>query len=244
MRETADNPLETFRRTNVAGTLSLARAAASLGVKRFVFLSSIKALGESTMRGQRFAPQDTPSPQDPYGISKLEAEKGLRAIAAETAMELTIVRLPLVYGPGVRGNFRTMMSWLQRGLPLPLGRVQNQRSLVGLDNVVDFLCLCASHARAAGQTFHVSDGQDLSTTDLLLGLGLALGRPARLVPVPESWLVALLHAMGKADIATRLCGSLQVDSASTQSVLGWRPPSDVTAELRRTAESFLRETRI
>jgi nucleoside-diphosphate-sugar epimerase len=244
MRETATNPLEAFRRVNVASTLSLARAAAALGVKRFVFLSSIKALGESTTQGQPFAPRDTPAPLDPYGISKLEAEEGLRAIAAETSLELTVVRLPLVYGPGVRGNFRTMMSWLRRGVPLPLGRVRNQRSLVGLDNLVDFLCLCAAHSRAAGQTFHVSDGQDLSTTELLRGLGFALGHPARLVPIPEAWLFALLHTMGKDSLATRLFGSLQVDGSSTQSILGWRPPSDVTAELRRTAESFLRETRI
>jgi nucleoside-diphosphate-sugar epimerase len=242
MRDTSSDPLREFRHTNVAGTLTLARQAAAAGVRRFIFLSSIKVNGESTAFGRPYLAYDAPAPLDPYGISKREAEDELRKLAAATAMEVVVVRPPLVYGPGVKGNFLTLMRWLYRGVPLPLGAVANRRSVVALDNLIDLIVTCIGHPAAANRTFTVSDGEDLSTTELLRRLAAALGKPARLLPIPHRLLKGGLMVAGRRELAQRLCGSLQVDISQTRAVLGWIPPISVDEGLRKTAEAFLRDT--
>ena len=247
MDDTTADPLTEFRRVNVQGTLHLARQAAAAGVKRFVFLSSVKVNGEATpaphprplpegaraKEREKFSADDEPAPQDPYGISKKEAEAGLRELAAQTGMEVVIIRPPLVYGPGVKANFAALMHAVQRGWPLPLGAVHNQRSLVALDNLVDFIVTCITHPQAANQTFLVSDGQDLSTTELVRGMAQAAGVPARLLPVPVWALQAGASLLGKGDVVQRLCGNLQVDMSKARSLLGWLPPVSVEEGLRR-----------
>jgi nucleoside-diphosphate-sugar epimerase len=231
--------LEAFRQVNTQYTLDLARAAAAQGTKRFVFLSSIKVNGEWTAKGQPFRADDATAPKDPYGISKHEAELGLRAIAAQTGMEVVIVRPPLVYGPGVRANFLTMMRWLERGVPLPLGSIDNQRSLVGLGNLVDLLAKCLAHPAAANQTFLASDGHDLSTTELLFALATALQVKPRLLPVPQPWLERALSLVGRREMAKRLCGNLAVDIEKTRTLLDWTPPDSLAQGLQGTAAHFL-----
>jgi nucleoside-diphosphate-sugar epimerase len=235
MADAAADPLAEFRRVNVQGTLNLARQAAVAGVRRFVFVSSIKVNGESTQLGRPFTADDAPAPLDAYGVSKMEAEQGLREIALQTGMEVVIIRPPLVYGPGVKANFAAMMRWLQRGVPLPLGAIHNQRSLVALDNLVDLIVTCLTHPAAANQTFLVSDGEDVSTTELLRRMGQAMGHPARLIPVPASWLKLAAALVGKRDVALRLCGSLQVDIEKTRRLLGWTPPISLDEGLKRAA---------
>lgn len=239
MRDRAADPLAEFRKVNVDGTLALARQAAAAGVRRFIFVSSIKVNGESTAPGRPFAADDAPAPVDAYGISKLEAERSLFALAAGTDMQIVIIRPVLVYGPGVKANLRSMMVWLSRGVPLPLGAIDNRRSLVALDNLVDLIMTCLDHPAAAGQVFLVSDGEDMSTTELLRRMGAALGRPARLLPVPAGWLNGAARLLGKRDLAVRLCGSLQVDIEKTRDALGWSPPVTVDEALRATACHFL-----
>ncbi len=235
MADTAIDPLIEFRRVNVQGTLNLARQAAAAGVRRFVFVSSIKVNGEATQYGQLFTPGDEPSLLDDYGMSKLEAEQGLREVALQTGMEVVIIRPPLVYGPGVKGNFATMMRWLQRGVPLPLGVIHNKRSLVALDNLVDLIFTCLTHPAAANQTFLVSDGEDVSTTELLRRMGQAMGHPVRLIPIPVGWLKLVATLVGKRELAMRLCGSLQVDISQTHKLLNWSPSVSLEEGLRRTA---------
>ena len=244
MAETTTNPLNEFRRVNVQATLSLARQAAAAGVRRLVFVSSIKVNGEATQPGHPFTADDVPAPLDDYGVSKMEAEKGLRELAAHSNMEVVIVRPPLVYGAGVKANFAAMMRWLKRGIPLPLGAIHNQRSLVALDNLVDLIITCLMHPAAANQTFLVSDGEDLSTTQLLRRMGAALGKPARLIPVPVSVLKLGAALVGKPELAQRLCGSLQVDMSKTRELLGWTPPFSVDEGLKKAAEGYLRETAV
>ena len=240
MRECSSDPLTEFRRVNVDGTLSLARAAAAAGVRRFLFVSSIKVNGESTRANSPFRADDSPAPMDPYGVSKLEAEQGLLQIARESGMEVVIIRPPLVYGPGVRANFLSMMRWLHRGIPLPLGAIDNRRSLVALDNLVDLLVRCLEHPAAANQVFLVSDGEDLSTSELLRLLGLALNRPAHL----WSWATPMLHTLlritGRDALIQRLYGSLQVDIDKTRALLDWAPPISSDEALHLTAENFRR----
>ena len=238
MAETAGNPLDEFRRVNVQGTLNLAEQAAAAGVGRFVFISSVKVNGEATPPGRPFRADDAPAPLDAYGVSKLEAEQGLQAVAALTGMELVIVRPPLVYGPGVRANFAAMMRWLRRGVPLPLGAIHNQRSLVALDNLVDLVMICLIHPAAANQTFLVSDGEDVSTTELLRRMGKAMQCPAHLVPVPASFLKGAAALLGKRGVAQRLCGSLQVDIQKTRQLLGWNPPLTLDQGLRKAVEGM------
>lgn len=244
MREPSPDPLAEFRRVNVEGTLTLARQAVEAGVRRFVFISSIKVNGEATAKERPFLASDEPRPLDAYGLSKLEAEQGLRELANRTGLEVAIVRPPLVYGPGVKANFFSMMKWLHRGVPLPFGSIHNRRSLVGIDNLVDLIARCLRHPAAAGQTFLVSDGEDLSTTELLRRLGMALGAPARLIPVPERVLVYAAKTMGGARLAQRLCGSLWLDISRTRQLLDWSPPVTVDEGLRRTAEAFLHEAHV
>jgi nucleoside-diphosphate-sugar epimerase len=237
MADTAESPLDDFRRVNVQGTLNLARQAAAAGVWRFVFVSSIGVNGIETIQ-RPFNVLDEVEPRSPYAKSKYEAELGLQALAAETGMEVVIIRPPLVYGPGARGNFGLMMRWLKSGLPLPLGAIHNQRSLVALDNLVDLLVTCITHPAAANQTFLVSDGEDISTTELLRRMRQMLDIPARLVPVPVSWLKLLAAGVGKSEMAHNLCRSLQVDIEKTRSLLGWTPPLTLDQGLKKASESL------
>ena len=239
MQDSAADPLVEFCKINVEGTLNLARQAAVAGAGRFIFISSIKVNGESAPLGRPYTADHAPAPVDPYGVSKREAEDGLHQLAAETGMEVVIIRPPLVYGPGVKGNFLNMMRWLYRGVPLPLGAIHNQRSLVALDNLVDFIRTCLDHPAAANQTFLVSDGEDISTTDLLRRLAHALEVPARLLPVPQGLLAWGAKMLGRGDLSQRLCASLQVDISKARTLLGWQPPVAVDMALRRTAEHFL-----
>ena len=236
MKDDVSDPSAEFRQVNIDGTLNLARQAAASGVQRFIFLSSVKVNGEETS-GHPFSEQNPPHPQDPYAVSKFEAELGLQKIARETDMDVVIIRPPLVYGPGVKGNFATMMRWINKGIPLPLGSIHNQRSLVGLDNLVDFIITCIDHPAVANQTFLVSDGEDLSTTDLFRRVGQAMGKPARLIPVPMSALKFCARLLGKQAMAQRLCGNLQVDISKARQLLGWSPPVSVDEGLRRAVRS-------
>lgn len=240
MREQAVDPLAAFRATNTAGTLHLARQAAQAGVRRFVFVSTVKVHGESSAPGNPFQETIAPRPTGPYALSKYEAELGLRAIAEQTGMEVVIIRPPLVYGPGVKANFAALMRAVARGWPLPLGAIANLRSLVALDNLVDFLMTCLNQPAAAHQTFLVSDGEDLYTPDLLRRLGTALGTPARLLPVPSPLLVAGAALLGRRAAAERLCGNLQVDIRKARTLLDWAPPITVDEGLRRAAQGMAR----
>ena len=237
MRENAQDPFAEYRRVNVEGTLNLALQAAAAGVRRFVFISSIKVNGEVTAPGHTFTSDDIPLPKDAYGQSKAEAEAQLRKVSQQTQMEFTIIRPPLIYGPGVKGNLATLISCVRLGLPLPLRGVnQNRRSLVGLDNLVDLILLCADHPKAVNQTFLISDGEDLSTTELLKKIGNSLGRQARLFWVP-SWSISLVASLvGKKDISQRLLGSLQVDLKKTSELLDWKPTVSIDDGLRRALE--------
>ena len=238
MSDASSDPLSEYRSVNVAGTLKLAESAARSGVKRFIFISSIKVNGEGTVPGKPYTADDMPAPVDAYGISKMEAEQRLMLLGNATGMEIVIIRPVLVYGPGVKANFRSMMSWLNKGVPLPLGAIPNQRSLVALDNLVDLVVTCLDHAAAANQTFLVSDDDDMSTTELLKRMGEALETPVRLIPVPAWLLLRGAALLGRKDVARRLCGSLQVDISKTRSLLGWTPPLTVAQALSKTARSF------
>jgi nucleoside-diphosphate-sugar epimerase len=239
MNDKCSDPLAEFRRVNVEGTVALARQAAAAGVSRFVVLSSIKVNGELTEQRQPFTPDHVPAPEDPYGISKHETEKLLREIAAETGMEVVIIRPPLVYGPGVKANFGSMMRWLARGVPLPLAAVtQNRRSLVALDNLLDLILTCLHHPAAANQTFLVSDGEDLSTAELLSRMGAAIGKPTRLFYLPPTLLKLGASVLNRPGIYQRLCGSLQLDIAKTRQLLDWTPVVTVDEGLRRATEGF------
>lgn len=238
MNDAESDPLAAFRNVNVAGTLNLARQAAACGVRRFIFISSIKVNGEGTTPGTFYTGDDAPAPADPYGISKMEAELGLRQLSTEAGMEVVIIRPVLVYGPGVKANFLSMMRWLDKGIPLPFGAIHNNRSLVALDNLVDLVVTCIDHPAAANQTFLVSDGEDLSTTELLTKMAKALKKPARLVPVPSWVLQGGAALLGKKALSQRLCGSLQVDITKTRTLLGWTPPVSVDEALAATALHF------
>jgi nucleoside-diphosphate-sugar epimerase len=238
MHGTSGNSLEKFRRINVEGTMDLARQSAAARVRRFIFISSIKVNGEETAFGRPYTPDAAPAAVDAYGISKCEAEEALRRLAADTGMEVVIIRPPLVYGPGVRANFLSMMRWLYRGVPLPLGAIHNRRSLVALDNLVDLIVTCVDHPAAANQTFLVSDDEDLSTTELCRRMGDALGKQARLLPVPAWVLMTGAALLGKRALSQRLCGSLQVDISKTKSLLGWSPLVSVNEGLRGAAQHF------
>ena len=233
MQDSSDDPLAAFRAVNVDGTLNLARQAAAAGVKRFIFISSIKVNGEFTAAGKPFTAEDEPSPQDPYGQSKFEAEQGLIKLAKETGLEVVIIRPPLVYGPGVKGNFANMMRWIEKGVPLPLGCIQNQRSLIALDNLIDLIITCIDHPAAANQVFLASDGQDLSTTALLHEVAHVMNKPCRLLLIPPALLNFAAKITGKQAVAQRLLASLQVDISKNEALLGWKPPISVTEGLRR-----------
>lgn len=238
MNDSSNDPLADFRRINVDFTLDLARKAAAAGVKRFVFLSSVKVNGEATIPGCPYQADDTPAPTDPYGISKMEAETGLKRIAEESGMEVVIIRPVLVYGPGVKANFRSMMIWLNRGFPLPLGDIRNKRSLVSLNNLVDLILVCLYHPKAANQIFMVSDGEDVSTTELLVRMGKALGKKAILIPISPALLNLGAALLGRKDMVIRLSGSLQVDIGKTRELLNWSPTESLDDGLRKAARDF------
>lgn len=239
MNEESFEPLLEYRKVNTEGTLNLARQSAKAGVKRFVFLSSIKVNGEQTIIDEPFLPNDVFIPTDPYGLSKYEAEIGLQNIAKETGMEVVIIRPPLVYGPGVKANFAAMMKVASLGIPLPLGGVtKNRRSLVYVDNLVDLIVTCISHPKAANQTFLVSDDDDLSTTRMIKELGTALGEKGWLLPIPVILFEILGKLTGKSAIIDRLCGSLQVDISKTKELLDWQPPVCVKDAFAKTASHF------
>ncbi|MHC8354999.1 UDP-glucose 4-epimerase family protein [Pseudomonas sp. LB3P81] len=238
MNDTEEDPLSAFRKVNVEGTLNLARQAFAAGVRRFVFISSIKVNGEGTIPPLAYEADGQSAPMDPYGLSKMEAEIALRKLAAETGREVVIIRPVLVYGPGVKANFLNMMRWLDKGVPLPFGAIHNNRSLVAIDNLVDLVLTCVGHPAAANQTFLVSDGEDLSTTVLLRKMSQALNAHARLIPVPSWILKTGASLLGKKALSQRLCGSLQVDITKTRSLLGWTPPVSVNDALKATALHF------
>jgi len=241
MNDLSEDPLAESREVNTFGTLNLARQAAQAGVKRFIFISSIKVNGESTRKGCSFSENNHPAPQDPYGISKYEAEQGLLKIAQDTGLEVVIIRPPLVYGPGVKANFLSMMKWVSKGIPLPLGAIVNKRSFIALDNLVDLICVCVEHPKAKNQLFLASDGHDVSTTELLQAMAKALGRSSRLVPVPMNLLKLGASLIGNPDIAQRLCGSLQVDISKAQVLLGWVPPVTMEQGLQKVANAFIQK---
>ncbi len=237
MHETTADPASEFRRVNTQGTEHLARAAASAGVRRLVFVSSVKVNGEST-DGRPFSPSDAPHPGDPYGVSKWEAEQALARVARDTGLEIVVVRPPLVYGPHVRGNFLRLMKLVRSGIPLPFGSARNLRSLVFVRNLADALVTCVHHAGAAGRTFLVSDGEDLSTAELCVRLSRALGRTPRLVRVPTALIAPVASFARRSAEFDRLFGSLRVDSGALRSALGWRPPFTVDEGLAQTAAWF------
>jgi nucleoside-diphosphate-sugar epimerase len=235
MHEAADDPLAAFRAVNVAGSVRLARQAAECGVRRLVYVSTVKVHGESTPPGAKFTESDPPAPADAYGISKWEAERALREIDEESGLEIVAVRPPLVYGPGAKGNFAALLAALRRGWPLPLASVGNARSLVGVENLADALLRCAAHPAAAGRTYLVADGEDLSTPELARRLARAMGRPARLWPCPPGALRFLAALAGQAPKADRLLGSLCVDAGRIRRELGWSPPYSVDEGLKAAA---------
>ena len=240
MDDKSSSPLDDFREVNTYGTLNLAQQAADAGVKRFIFISTIKVNGESTELELPFKADDVFIPTDPYGLSKYEAEIGLRKIAEKTGMEVVIIRPPLVYGPGVKANFASLMKWVNRGLPLPLGGItENKRSLVSVDNLVDLIVTCIEHPNAANQTFLVSDDDDVSTTQLLANMAIALNVSNRLIPIPSKWFTMIAKLIGKPAISQRLCGSLQVDISKTKELLNWQPPNSSAESMKKTANAFL-----
>lgn len=241
MNDSVVDPIAEFRRVNTAATLTLARQAAMSGVKRFIFISSIKVNGEMTKPNQPFQPDDAFIPVDPYALSKYEAEQGLLKIAEETGMEFVIIRPPLVYGAGVRANFASMMKWIKTGLPLPLGAVHNQRSFVALDNLVSFIAHCIAPPKAANEIFLISDGEDVSTTELLRKVAKVFGQKAMLLPVPITWMRFVAKLIGKGDVTSRLFGSLQVDSSKAKELLGWKQVITMDEQLKKTADAYLNE---
>lgn len=233
MNEGNDNPYCLYHKINVDGTLNLARQAAVNDVKRFIYISSIKVNGESTRVNSPFTEKNIPAPEDAYGISKLAAENSLRELSMETNMEVVIIRPPLVYGPGVKANFSAMMNLASKNFPLPLGAINNKRSMVALDNLVDLIVTCIDHPKAANKTFLVSDDHDVSTTELLEMMVRAIGKTPRLLPVPMEWLKFAGKLIGKQAVIERLCGNLQVDISYTKEILGWQPPISMEEGIKR-----------
>lgn len=239
MKEDKGNPLEKFRKVNVQDTLNVARLAANAGVRRFIFISSIKVNGEYTNNDTLFTPEDVPDPRDSYGISKFEAELSLRKLSRETDMEIVIVRPVLVYGPGVKANFLNAIKLVSKQIPLPLGSIHNKRSMVFLGNLVDFIATCINHPAAANQTFIAADAEDISTTTLFQKIASGLKLKAFLIPAPKKLILFLLKLLYKENIAQRLFGSLQVDTSKNQLLLGWRPPFSVDEGIECTIKYYL-----
>lgn len=244
MKDETVDLLEEYRKVNRDATLGLANLAEKSGVQRFVYISSVKVNGELTRPGEYFVPDAVDVPSDPYGLSKYEAELGLLEIARKTEMEVVIIRPPLVYGPDVKGNFASMVNLIKKGIPLPFGAIFNQRSLIALDNLVDFIALCADRRRspkAANHVFLVSDGEDVSTSQLLRRVGSAYGVKSRLLPIPVGLMKLLFRLLGKGAVSDRLFGSLQVDITKTTDLLGWKPVVTMNQQLAKMAEIDKRE---
>jgi nucleoside-diphosphate-sugar epimerase len=237
MRDTAADPLAEYRRINVTGTQALAEAAQAAGVRRFIFLSSIKVNGEGTTL-RPYSETDAPCPEDAYGVSKREAELALSAAAAD--METVVLRPPLLYGPGVKGNFLRLMRAIERGMPLPLGSIHNHRSLLYVGNLVDAIMLSLDHPAAAGKTYLVADDEGISTPGLVRAIAAAMHRPARLLPFPPPLLRFAGAITGKSAAVSRLLGSLQIDSSKIRRELGWQPRHTLKEGLRPTAEWYYR----
>ncbi|WGL63758.1 SDR family oxidoreductase [Pseudomonas sp. CW003PS] len=239
MRDEVADPLAEYRTVNVEGTLNLAKQAVAAGVKRFVYISSIKVNGESTTGLSAFTEADSAKPEDPYGVSKYEAEEGLRLLAQETGLEIVIIRPPLVYGPGVKANFLSLVKLSATELPLPFGSVNNHRSMVYVGNLVSFIIHCIRHPAAANETFLVSDGEDVSLRNLVTYIRLCLGRSPRLLPVPVG-LFKLAGALTvRRGMVDRLVGDLQVDSSKARTLLEWVPPYTVEQGIAATVADFM-----
>ncbi|MDN2480000.1 UDP-glucose 4-epimerase family protein [Vibrio agarivorans] len=241
MNDSASDPLEEYREVNTLGTVNLARQAAKAGVKRFVFISSIKVNGEGTPHNKPFTSADAHIPEDDYGLSKSEAEHNLYEIGKETGMEIVVIRPTIVYGPGVKANFASLMNLVSKGIPLPFGCIKdNRRSLVSVTNLVDLIVTCINHPKAANQTFLVSDDHDLSTSEMVLQMAKALDKPQWQLPVPK-WCYKLAgKVFSKQDVVYRLLGSLQVDISHTKDTLGWTPPQSLEAGFKEAAQAFLK----
>ena len=238
MKDASADPLAEFLKVNLHGTVNLAQQAARAGVRRLVFVSSIKVNGEQTGETAPFTESDKPNPQDPYAISKWQAEQALQRIARETGLEVVIVRPPLVYGPGVKGNFISLVSAIDKGLPLPLKGANNTRSLVYVGNLVDALITCATHPAATGQTYLVSDGEDISTALLAEKIASALGRSNRSFYLPPALLRAAASLVGRSEQIDRLFGSLRVSNEKICGELSWSPPYTLNQGLRATADWY------
>ncbi len=237
MDDSATDPVAEFRQVNTEAALRLANQAAEAGVKRFIFISSIKVNGEMTMLDSPFLPSDQCTPTDSYGLSKYEAEQGLLALAKKTDMEVVIIRPPLVYGPEVKANFASMISWVNKGVPLPFGSIHNQRSFIALDNLVSFIIHCIDHPKAANEVFLISDGEDVSTTELLQKVAKAFDKKLRLISIPVELMTLAARFLGKRDVANRLFGSLQVDSSKARDLLGWKPGYTMDEQLKKIAQA-------
>lgn len=245
MQKSEENAISAYREANVTSTLRLAQQAAAAGVRRFIFLSSIKVSGEISAPGEALTEANAFAPQDAYAQSKVEAEKGLIAISETTKMEIVIIRPPLVVGPGVKGNLASVLRWVQIGVPLPLGAVHNLRSFVALDNLVSLVGLCVDHKKspqAGNQVFVVADGEDLSTTMLLQKIAIAAGRPSRLIPVPTIFISMFARILGNKSLSTRLLGNLQVDDSKVRTLLGWRPVVTLDKQLLSMMEEYKRRS--
>ena len=242
MHDVSSNPLREFRVANVDQTRALAESAVASGVKRFVYLSSIKVNGETSPQ-DGFRATDQPAFSDPYGQSKWEAELSLRQFAATSGLEVVTIRPPLVYGPAVKGNFATLLRLVQRQLPLPLGLIRNQRSLVSVRNLCDLMIVAAKHPKAAGGCFLVRDRENLSTPRLIALIAAALGKRARLFPIPTSALELTARLTGRSAALTRLLSNLTVNDHDTRRRLDWRPPFSTSESLAQTAEWFLKSVR-
>jgi nucleoside-diphosphate-sugar epimerase len=240
MRDSEKDPLAVYREVNLEGTRNLAEQAASCGIKRFIYISSIKVNGEETNE-RPFKADDIPAPEDSYGISKWEAEQALQKIGCNSKLEIVIIRPPLVYGPEVRANFLKLMKLVKSGLPLPFGAIHNSRSFVAVDNLVDLILICLHHPAAINQTFLVSDGDDLSTTEWLRRTEKAFGKSSRLIPIPVFLLRTAALLLGKTDFAQRLCGSMQIDISKAKQLLGWTPKVSVDEALLKTTKYFLKK---
>jgi len=238
MNEEVADSLSEYRRVNVDGTLNLAQQSADAGVKRFIYISSIKVNGESTSGSVPFTEKDIANPLDPYGVSKYEAEEGLKKIAEKTGMEVVIIRPPLVYGAGVKANFLNLLKLSNTGLPLPFGLVNNKRSMVYVENLVDFIIRCIDHPNAANQTFLVSDGENLSLKSLITYIRKAMGKSPLLLPVPVGLFKLAGKLTGKSGVVDRLVGDLQVDSSKARELLDWTPPFTVEQGIAATVLDF------
>ena len=242
MNDVALDPLEEYRNANTLATIHLAEEAAKAGVKRFIYLSSIKVNGEETLPGQSYLEESIPAPIDPYGVSKWEAEQGLEKVCAQTGMEFVIIRPPLIYGPGVKANFQKLMELVAKGLPLPLGAVHNRRSMLALDNLVSFIAEVMKNPLAANQRFLLSDGQDVSTSQLLKLIARGMGKSIWLLPVPAFFLRAVAQVLSASAAADRLLGSLQIDSSKARQLLQWQPPLSVEEGIAIAAKAYLKNS--